>query len=686
MRLRRLGLFCGLLVQVPMLLLTSCGGGGSNPPPPTMLNVTTSTLPTGTFGESYSPATLAASGGTAPYTWSIISGNLPNGMTLSTSGVVSGTPAQSSPPDTIETVMFTVQVKDSESTPGTGTGVIGLTVVQAQPPSITTTTLPAGVLNAAYGPATLAATSGVPPYTWSATGLPTGISLNASTGALSGAPTAVGSYNPAFTVTDSLQHSNSMNIGIIVNAAAASLPNGNYSFVFSGTDLVNGPIAINGTFSIQNGVIGGGFYDENANQSSPQIEQPIAGGSVTAYANGLGQFTLKLVDGSVTFALASPASISAAGNNSEIRIIEFDDTTGVGTRGSGVLKLANATSGTSAITGNYAFRFSGVDANNKQTAIAGSFQTDGAGNIKAGLADADDGGTLTSYTGVAGTYSVDANSRGTLTLKLTDTSGTTTYNYSFYQVSPAELLALSTDAASATVSVVSGSLLQQAATLNSATLNGVFLEELTGLAPVVGGNTGDITLGLVTANGSGTISVSYDEINPQLSSNTYSGTYAVDTTSPSGRVTIAVTAGSHVPPVFYLVNSAKAFVLGEDGSASSGILEAQASGPFSNTSFKGNYLGGTLPLSNPSQVNAAGLVTADGNGNVTILSNTSGPNGQLVTYDTTIGTYVADSSGSGRVVVTAPPAGTTRILYVVSPTRVVMLSSDGDGTLSSFEQ
>ena len=53
--------------------------------------ITTSTLPSATVGQPYS-ATLQATGGLAPYTWSLNDGALPTGLTLSTSGLISGTP------------------------------------------------------------------------------------------------------------------------------------------------------------------------------------------------------------------------------------------------------------------------------------------------------------------------------------------------------------------------------------------------------------------------------------------------------------------------------------------------------------------------------------------------------------------------------------------------------------------
>jgi len=87
-----------------------------NPPPAAApLSITTSSLPSGTVGSTYtqansSPASLTATGGTPPYTWSIVSGSgaLPDGLALSlSSGVITGTPT------TAGTFTFTAQVKDS---------------------------------------------------------------------------------------------------------------------------------------------------------------------------------------------------------------------------------------------------------------------------------------------------------------------------------------------------------------------------------------------------------------------------------------------------------------------------------------------------------------------------------------------------------------------------------------------
>jgi hypothetical protein len=88
---------------------SSPGASGATP-----IALTTASLPNGTVGAAYD-ATLAASGGTAPYTWSVVSGQLPGGLKLSGAGTISGTPAAAG------TFSFTLQVKDSGASPQAAT-------------------------------------------------------------------------------------------------------------------------------------------------------------------------------------------------------------------------------------------------------------------------------------------------------------------------------------------------------------------------------------------------------------------------------------------------------------------------------------------------------------------------------------------------------------------------------------
>ena len=74
--------------------------------------VSTTTLPTGAQGSGYT-ATLAATGGAAPYSWTLASGALPTGLALSSSGQITGTPTAAG------TSTFTVRATDALARPGT---------------------------------------------------------------------------------------------------------------------------------------------------------------------------------------------------------------------------------------------------------------------------------------------------------------------------------------------------------------------------------------------------------------------------------------------------------------------------------------------------------------------------------------------------------------------------------------
>ncbi len=189
-----------------------------NPPPP--LGITTSSLANGVVAAFYSQ-TLQATGGIKAYTWSY-TGNLPTGLTLNTStGAITGTPTASG------TFNFTAEVTDSETpTPQSVTANLSITII---PQLLITTSgsLPPGVVNVQYSGATLQATGGVTSYTWSWSGnVPTGLSLNASTGAITGTPTTAGTYNFTAKVTDSgnPQQTATANLSITVNPPLAITP------------------------------------------------------------------------------------------------------------------------------------------------------------------------------------------------------------------------------------------------------------------------------------------------------------------------------------------------------------------------------------------------------------------------------------------------------------------------------
>lgn len=105
-------------------------------PDPAPIAMTTVSLPGATMSSAYL-ATLVASGGTPPYTWSLVSGQLPAGLSLSGAGIISGTPSASG------TFSFTVQAKDSASSPQAATEPESITVAANTTPPSTPTPPPA---------------------------------------------------------------------------------------------------------------------------------------------------------------------------------------------------------------------------------------------------------------------------------------------------------------------------------------------------------------------------------------------------------------------------------------------------------------------------------------------------------------------------------------------------------------
>jgi hypothetical protein len=167
---------------------------------PADLVVTTSSLPSGTTGQSYS-APLGAAGGLVPYSWSVTGGSLPPGVSLNAgTGSISGTPTGQG------TSSFTVQVNDGQAPSDVATKGLSITVLQVSypPVNITTTSLPNAKRNKNYS-RRLTAIGGLAPYTWSVVSgaLPSGLTLNAASGLISGKATTIGTYSFTAQVRDS---------------------------------------------------------------------------------------------------------------------------------------------------------------------------------------------------------------------------------------------------------------------------------------------------------------------------------------------------------------------------------------------------------------------------------------------------------------------------------------------------
>jgi len=275
------------------------------PPDSTNPNIQTNSLAIGAVSELYT-SPLVATGGTTPYTWSVASGpmtvcaTLTNGLCIAASDSGSGTTISGTP--TIPGISsFTVEVTDNVA--ATDTQPLSLTINPAL--SVATTSLSVGTVTVAYN-STLVSAGGIGPFTWSVTvgPLPPGLSLNASSGAITGTPTTVNTYNFTVKVTDPGGASATQPLSITINLqptiTTPSFPNGTVGVAYSSTATATGGV-LPYTWSVSAGSLPPGLTLDAATGT-------ISGTPTTVGTSG---FTLQVADSSGPPNLASaPFTIS----------------------------------------------------------------------------------------------------------------------------------------------------------------------------------------------------------------------------------------------------------------------------------------------------------------------------------------------------------------------------------------
>jgi Putative Ig domain len=666
----------------------------------TVLAVTTASLPSGTQGTSYASTNLSASGGILPYSWSITVGSLPAGMNL-TGNTISGIPTVSG------TFPITVQVADAAS--GTATANFSIVIAPAPPLAVTTTSgaLPAGTLNIAYPSTNLSASGGIQPYTWSITvgALPTGLNLNTSTGAITGTPTASGTFNFTAQVKDSVAATATAALSITVAATSScttltgqeSLLKGDYAFVLKGFDASGNPALVGGVF-VAGGVSGAG------NITAGTLDMNLVGGVqsglsfTSASTYNLGQDSTGGFRGCMTIVTSAGTqhyrfSVDGvtAGTASNGHVIDFD-TTGPFT--TGILRQATSSAfSTGAVAGSWAF---GVSGERSVASGGGKFAAVGvltlAGGSASGVADTNDHGTLdgnntltdfpaTPVTLSSGPYSIAANGRGSL--QFTPSGSTSAVTNIVYVVSSSEVLILNSDSQTGSAAF-SGRALKQSGTLSNSSLNANTTDVLydSGLGSTAG--TSRVEFGLIATTGaSANFTFSgYHNDGGSISdptNNSGSGTYSV---ASDGRVTLTFSGGgggggNNHPPVFYLSSANTAFFLSSDGGIGSGFVEPQSGSSFTNSSASGAYGIGVIDPDVSGVSDESGMLTFTPS--TTSISGTSDKNSQgTLTPDNALSVaYAINSTGVGLI-----PSGCTlagaganceNLFIVISPKKVVLM-------------
>ena len=289
---RRRGLNEHSLWAILVALVYACGLAGCSDvstaplpdPGPGPLTITTTSLPNGTVNQPYA-TTVGGSGGITPYSWSVTP--LPANLSFNqTTGAITGTPAAQG------TSAHTFTLQDSSSPVQTVQRSLSLTINTASAsPTITTMSLPNGAVGQAYNQ-TVQATGGTGALTWSivAGTLPQNLSLNPTTGVISGMPTAAGSSSFTIRVADTAGQADTQVLSILINQptppsiTTTTLPGGTIGQAYSQTLQATG-----GTGTLISSLFGGSLPANLALSSAGVI-------SGTPTNTGTSNFTAQVTD------------------------------------------------------------------------------------------------------------------------------------------------------------------------------------------------------------------------------------------------------------------------------------------------------------------------------------------------------------------------------------------------------
>jgi Putative Ig domain len=646
---------------------------------------TTITLPNGANGMAYNQKVIA-SGGIAPLKFSVASG-LPPGLSMTQAGTIVGTPSSPALNQPAATFSFTVTVADSAVPPVTVSQAFTITVTAPSQLSITTTSLAPGFVNGSYNEP-IVVTGGVAPYTWSSSGsLPPGLSLNPASGQITGVGTAPGTYPFTVQVRDSTLPSPGQTAQVALSIALQNPP----------------PLAIT-TTSLASGVTATAY---------PPVSLQATG--------GIQPYTWSVVSGLLPAGLTldstgklagTPILATQAPDQFTVQVQDSEASPQTQTKALTLTIAAGTNSGNSLFQGQYAFLFKGYDSGGP-VAIAGTLSTDGDGNVTSGQEDSNrilpNGGAVqvVSGIGLAGTYSIGTDGRGTLQLVATNprtgVTLTTDYrlvldsnkNFQFIENNDITTPGVGTDTlgthGEGTLKPVLGS------AFTTASLNGNYAFEFSGPdlsgkpAALAGAVNADSTGILRPAGGS--LSSDFNDAGT-FSSQNISGTYSFS--GSRGAAQMLFEAGGSQRTLtfaFYFVSPSNAYFVETDSPTTttqsvyyrlSGEMVLQPSSyQFTNSSLAGaSVVTGTGVSGGNASVIAGLLTSPNGDGSAGFIFDTN--SGGTVTSQATPlpGTYTA--ANNGRVVFTSLP--TLAVAYLTGPGSGFILSGDASVTTGLLEQ
>jgi hypothetical protein len=465
--------------------------------------------------------------------------------------------------------------------------------------------------------------------------------------------------------------------------------NGNYAFTFSGNSG-------NGTVSSVFAAVGRFTADGAGNVTNGELDTNTVGGGGAAQsftgtysigADNRGVMTLNFSGSSAKLAFAMMA-------NGNAQFIEFDASGGAGTTGSGTMEKADPNAySTARITGDYAFGAAGFDNGNNRAAIEGRFTSNGTGTLTNTAGDLNGYGTdyVMNFTAANYTVSNTATGRGTMNFTFTFGGAPASLNFVFYVVNSGKLFVMESDAVTTATPLLNGVVVQQQTPpggFSNASLNGNMVISLTGHSAcgTVSGVPKAVA-GLLTTNGSGALSLTYDE-NFCRAPNSVTGAAGTYTVASNGRAPITIGGYSLVA---YLVNTNQIFLFVSDSNVLFGVGEPQAAMSFTNGTLKGTYAGYATNPMGFGVVVFSGEFAADGaspTGNMTGTEDIGAPSGPVsgAAFKATYSVTPSLTNGRGTMTVTSGTGGNA-VFYMISVSKFVAVSlNDPNPAVLDFEQ
>ncbi|MGH8230682.1 MAG: putative Ig domain-containing protein [Steroidobacteraceae bacterium] len=543
-----------------------------------------------------------------------------------------------------------------------------------------------GNVNVAYG-APIAVDGGEANYTCTSTGtLPPGIILNGSTSsitALSGTPTAAGSYTFTVSVTDALGRVATQTITMVVNGQTTCLLTGTYTFVVSGF-RGGGPMTHAGSITIDNnGNITGETDYKDGHRTTPK-EVLDSTSICTNRQTNSGTVFLNSSSAQIqyNFSLTPPDSQGNL-NYARLQLIGSGSDSAAGE----MRRLDTTTIAPNPPVGNFAFGLVTVanqEPDTVHTGSAGRFTSDTSGTISAGLTDSNASPALTAAPLIGSLTAPDAMGRGTATF----TAGGETSSYAYYLNTSAKTYLVNMDPTVGSIrssgymssqvgNAGGGSTFDNGALASGASILSLWGAIGNGIEPIAVMTLGRLSGGNATAATiDGILDVAYRDTG--VADTLYSAQpYQIQA---SGRGTLGLTNLNGTRNfVLYLDGIGNGYVI-ELGSPSGnvGLLEAQyqpAGGSYPDT-LLGYFVGGTQFVQSPGPIVLVPTVTlAFG----------------VLSSNFTSGQFAVDPT-SGRGFGSMTLSGITNssaALYLVSPTKLdVMTFGDisTDGTILWLQQ